>query len=189
MNYLKNIMMISNRGIWLSTDETDTHEYDACLAAAMVKKFSHLESLVDIGCGNGKYTMNFMANGIHCIGYDGSPLTPELTYGTCRIADFSELVDIGKFDMVLSLEVGEHIPSEYENIFLDNLAYASDGYIVISWAIPGQPGIGHVNCQTNFHVIRALRERGFYHNLSIEDYLRKHSSLPWFKETLMVFKK
>lgn len=181
--------MINERGIWLSQEETNTHEYDASLARAIIKFFPHIKTAVDIGCGNGKYVMNFMANGIQCEGYDGSPLTPELTLGQCEVMDFSEPVDIGRFDLVLSLEVGEHIPANYEQIYLDNLCNATTKFLLISWATEGQYGIGHVNCHANSYIINELKPRGFLYVRWFSELLREETSLPWFKNTLMLFMK
>jgi hypothetical protein len=179
--------MISESGIWLSGEETDTHEFDPVLARAIIKFFPHVKSVVDIGCGNGKYVMNFMANGIPCKGYDGSPLTPKLTGGLCEVMDFSEPVEIGRFDLVLSLEVGEHIPAQYEQIFLDNLCNAATKFLLISWATEGQYGIGHVNCHANIYIINKLKPRGFLYVRWFSELLREETSLPWFENTLMLF--
>jgi hypothetical protein len=179
--------MISDRGIWLSTEETDTHEYDAFLAAAIIKYFSSIKSVVDIGCGNGRYTVNFLNHEISCKGFDGSPLTPELTGGLCEVMDFSKPVDIGQFEMVLSLEVGEHIPAEYEQIFIWNLCYASNKFILLSWAVEGQYGIGHINCRNNNYIIGELDKLNFRYVKWMSEILRDESTLPWFKNTLMLF--
>jgi hypothetical protein len=181
--------MINERGIWLSTEETNTHEYDASLARAIIKFFPHVKYVADIGCGNGRYTQNFINHGISCDGYDGSPLTPELTGGMCEVMDFSRPVNIGKFDLVLSLEVGEHIPAEYEQIFINNICNASNKFLLLSWAIEGQHGIGHVNCHSNEYIISELQLRGFTHIKWFSEILRDEATLPWFKDTLMVFYK
>ena len=41
---------------------------------------------------------------------------------------------------VMSLEVGEHIPADYEAIFLDNLARHAKEGVLLSWARPNQGG-------------------------------------------------
>jgi SAM-dependent methyltransferase len=179
--------MISDRGYWTSNIETDTHEFDKPLSDALIHMFGHVQRIVDIGCGKGDYIKALLNKGIDCIGYDGSPLTPELSENTCLVKDFSEPVDIGKFDLVLSLEVGEHIPVQYEQIFIDNLVNASREYIVLSWAIEGQPGVGHINCRNNDYLIYQLQLRGFDYSQGSSEYLREKSSLSWFKNTLMVF--
>jgi SAM-dependent methyltransferase len=185
----------------MSTEETDTHVCDTPVKEALAQMFN-VKTAVDIGCGNGEYTKYLIEHGIDCIGYDGSPLTPELTGGLCFIKDFSEPVDIGKFDLVISLEVGEHIPKEYEHIFIDNLCNATNKFIVLSWAIIGQrsfditkfapedyPVDMHVNCQDNYYVISEMRKRNLELNVEMTRYLRSVCTFPWFKNTILIFEK
>ncbi|CAG5124210.1 unnamed protein product, partial [Candidula unifasciata] len=40
------------------------------------------------------------------------------------------------YDWVVSVEVGEHIPAKFEDIYLDNLARHAKEGIVLSWAVP-----------------------------------------------------
>lgn len=181
--------MITDRGIWTSTDETNTHMFDEPLCKAIIKGLKHGMTVVDLGCGNGAYTMALRNAGFMCIGYDGSPLTEELTGGICRILDLSEPVQIGRYDLVLSLEVGEHIPSKYEDVFIKNLDNACRMFIILSWAIEGQPGTGHVNCRNNDYVIGKMRDRGFFYCPESTQELRDSSTLPWFKNTLLVFQR
>lgn len=179
--------MIHERGYWLDQEEIQTHEFDERLCEAIIKKYAGVKSAVDIGCGPGKYVMRLIGAGIPCQGYDGSPLTPKLTGGLCQVTDFSYPVTIGQFDLVISLEVGEHIPAAYEQVFLDNLARAAERYLILSWAKLGQCGIGHVNCRSNEYVIAEMFARGFKFDIESTEHLRGESSLPWFPETLMVF--
>lgn len=92
-----------------------------------------------------------------------------------------------KYDWVMSLEVGEHIPAEYENIFLDNLARHADKGILLSWAVEGQNGHHHVNNYNNDYVIECMRERSFEYDAATS--LRTVAALPYLKNTLMVFRK
>jgi hypothetical protein len=181
--------MINERGIWTSTDETSTHLFDKKLCDAIIKGLNPNMSVVDIGCGNGAYTMAIREAGIRCVGYDGSPLTEELTNGICKIMDFSYPVKVGRYDVVLSLEVGEHIPVEFESIFIDNLVRASKRFIILSWAIEDQPGTGHINCRNNDYIIDQMDKRGFFYCPEASQILRINSELPWFKDTLMVFER
>jgi hypothetical protein len=174
----------------MSKEETDKHVFDKSLAFAIINMFRYnSETTVDIGCGNGEYTKNFLRHKKNCIGYDGSPLTPEITNGLCKVMDFSEIVDIGKFDLVLSLEVGEHIPQEYEQNFIDNICNASKQHIVLSWAIEGQGGDGHFNERNNDYVKAEMLKRGFVYQKRETHKLRGESTVPWFENTIMVFEK
>lgn len=182
--------MIHERGYWMDRKETDTHEFDASLAKAIVFWSYEYEGwFIDIGCGNGSYVRYLMDHNIEVVGYDGSPLTPELTGGLCKVMDFSVPQNIGKFRNVLSLEVGEHIPAQYEDIFIDNLCNASYENIILSWAVEGQPGIGHVNCRNNDYIEDKFRARGFEYIFWETANLREAATLPWFKNTIMVFRR
>lgn len=181
--------MISNKGYWLDKSETDTHDCDIPLCTEIIKLFREEKTFIDIGCGAGGYTKRLIQAGYDCQGFDGCPLTPEITDNVCKVADFADPQDLGVFDVVLSLEVGEHIPKEYEQIFIDNLVRASKKYIVISWGVVGQPGIGHVNCQNNDYVIAEIEKRGFIFDKKKSEQLRKKSTFPWFANTVMVYKR
>ena len=99
-------------------------------------------------------------------------------------------MDLGKtFDFVLSLEVGEHIPKEFEDTYINNVLKHSHNYVLLSWAIPNQGGDGHVNEQPNDYVINKITSLGFDYNEDISIGLRNSSEARWFKNTLMLFKK
>lgn len=175
------------RGIWTIKQEYDTHVFDMnlCNAIISVCQNHNIKTIVDIGCGNGSYVKHFLDNKLDCDGFDGSHLTPDF----CYIQDFSKPQRIGKYGLVLSLEVGEHIPKQYEQIFLDNLVDASISLIILSWAVEGQGGDGHVNCKNNDYIIRQMNNRGYYYDVETTDFLRDKCTIPWFKYTLMTFER
>jgi len=180
--------LISSTGCWLSGDLVNNHSFDRRLADALANEFIGVGKIVDIGCGNGSY-VKFLNDeyGIWVDGYDGSPLTENITNGLCHQMDFSEPQDIGLYDAVLSLEVGEHIPVQYEQMFLDNLVAPNPNLIILSWAVEGQAGQGHVNCRNNDYIIAEMERRGYYYCGADSQKLRTASRLPWFKNTIMVF--
>lgn len=179
------------RGFWITLKMAKTHIVDWKLSEAIIKYFKDVKNVVDIGCGNGAYTKNFISHGIDCTGYDGNPYTPQITGGLCSVKDFSEPVYIGEFDLVLSLEVGEHIPKKYETNFIENLVRASKKHICLSWAVEGQGGGGHFNCRNNDYIIKRMEKKGFLYDQKASMHLRENSSadIPWFKNTIMVFYK
>ena len=178
---------MNNRGCWTTREEADTHVFDAQLCEAIIATFP-VSTAVDIGCGKGDYVRALRDADIPCWGYDGSPLTKEFCE-VCETMDFSVPQDIGEFDLVLSMEVGEHVPVEYEQVFIDNICRASREYVCLSWAIEGQGGTGHVNCRNNGYIINEMYRRGFDVDWEHTEYLREQSTLPWFKNTIMVFEK
>jgi len=178
---------ISDKGFWLTPDARN-HCYDEKLADKLKEIFISY-SVLDLGCGPGQYTKFFLENGIKSRGWDGNPNTYEISEGLCNVADLTQIHDFGKGDWVLSLEVGEHIPKEYESIFIQNLVNHAKQGIILSWAVPNQPGEGHVNCQSNDYVISTMKKYGFSLDIKNSMVLREAAELWWFKNTIMVFRK
>jgi cyclopropane fatty-acyl-phospholipid synthase-like methyltransferase len=183
---------IAANGAWLVNDSArlaEIHCFDASLAQALAG-FLKGKSVVDIGCGPGHYTWHFLQNGIVCRGYDGNPYTMAITRGLCDVADVSQPCDFGYvFDWVVSLEVGEHIPSDFQDAYIENLVRHCREGMVLSWAVEGQGGTGHVNCRHNDWVRAKLHSQGFVSDLAQELALREASTLDWFRYTVMVFQK
>ena len=185
-------IMIHKNGYWQGIQAESQHKHDSSLGDSLAKFFTsqNVTSLVDFGCGMGKYVKTFQENNISAIGYDGNPNTPELTNNLGRVLDLSELTQFDEpFDWVMSLEVGEHLPSKFEDIFIKNLHYNNKYGIVLSWARKGQGGDEHVNEQNNDYIKSKICDLGYWNDIESETKLREESSLPWFKETIMVFRK
>ena len=175
-------MKVNDRGIWL---ENGGHKHDADLSQAIADTLlrHQIKSVIDIGCGDCSYSDYLTERGLECIGYDGNP-------NSDRIADFSELQNLGFYDCVLSLEVGEHIPAEYESNFIANLTNHARKLIIMSWAIPGQGGVGHVNECENNYVILLMLERGWRYERHLSDNLRASvSNCYWLRDTIMAFRR
>lgn len=180
---------IDEKGFWYCENE-EGHCFDSflCRELELILHEVEAQSIVDFGCGPGRYVKSFIKSNLNCIGYDGNPNTPDYTGGICQVLDLSENFNLHKkFDCVISLEVGEHIPKKYEQIFIDNITRHTEDLLIISWAVPGQGGDGHVNCQTNQYIIEELQSRGFTIDLALTNRIRNASSLSWFKNTLLVF--
>jgi hypothetical protein len=107
-----------------------------------------------------------------------------------KVIDLSIPFDLGKkFDWVLCLEVGEHIPKSFEDILLKNLDRHNSKGIILSWATVGQKGYGHINEQSNEYIKNTMQGLGYHNDLKTENIFRRRSSLSWFKNTIMVFRK
>jgi len=92
-----------------------------------------------------------------------------------------------RYDWVLSTEVLEHIPVEFEATVLDNVDRAAGYGAVLSWASPGQGGLQHVNNRPAEYLSRAMIERGFRLDLKGSQKLRAVATFPWLQRNLMVF--
>ena len=151
-------------------------------------KLNEAQTLVDFGCGMADYVRSFLGADFSCEGYDGNPDTYQLTNGVANVLDLSNSFDLGKkFDWVICLEVGEHLPKIYEKVLLQNLDRHVGKGIILSWAIQGQGGFGHFNEQNNDYIKNEMKNLGYINDIEAENFLRRNATLPWFKNTIMVF--
>ena len=189
-------MIDKNTGIWTvnpgpsSTIANDTvlHKFDPGLSKALVTFLQNQEEIVDFGCGNADYTKALINEGKKIDAFDGNPHTPEMTEGLGKVLDLSKKFNLNKkYECVISLEVGEHIPIDKEQIFIDNLDRHCIQCIILSWALPGQGGDGHFNERDNNYIKENFKKRGYKSWDEAEKFLRDSTTLWWFKNTIMVF--
>ena len=161
-------------------------------------------SVVDIGCGSGEWLSVFNRYGVEDIlGVDGNYVDRNslaISSDKFLALDLTQPFTINrKFDLVVSLEVAEHLPIESAEIFIDSLTKLGS-VILFSAAIPFQGGTHHVNEQwqeywielfsnKNYQVIDCIRP-GVWQNENVEywyaqntfmfvrqDYLEQHKNL------------
>jgi len=184
--------MISEHGYWIGEEAKSQHIHDLSLSRGLQMFFQQegATSIVDLGCGMGNYVREFRAAGLRADGFDGNPNTPTLTGGICGVADLTQPLSFPQpYDWVMSLEVGEHVPARFETAVIENMHRNNVRGIVLSWAVEGQSGHGHVNCRNNDYIKARMAELGYTNDVAAESRLRQISSLSWFKNTIMVFRR
>ena len=72
-------------------------------------------------------------------------------------------------------------------MYLDTVAAHAMQGVILSWAKPNQPGMGHVNCQENDWVVEKMKARGFALDEGATAYARSQSLRWWFVNTVLVF--
>lgn len=183
---------INENGFWEGLEAKNQHCYDKKLSEELLNFFKNekIESVCDLGCGMGNYVKHFKENGLNASGFDGNPNTLELTNNICSVLDLSKPIKFEKsYSWILSLEVGEHLPKKFEDIFINNLHNNNINGIVLSWAIKGQGGVGHFNEQNNDYIKKKICDLGYFNDIDAEENLRSKSTLRWFKNTIMIFRK
>lgn len=124
------------------------------------------DSIVDFGCGVGCWLKAFSEyKGTSNIkGLDGEWLRGKELLIDNELVEYRDLsTEIrfdNKYDLVVSVEVAEHLPENTADIFIDNLTNAGD-LILFSAAIPWQGGTGHINEQWPDYWERKFNLRGF----------------------------
>lgn len=181
---------MTETGIWDLAEATEHHAFSYKLAKFIGEYLPKEKMLIDFGCGSGTYLRYFHDIGFKLLhGVEGMELPFE--FGGVAVQDLSKSIIKDPIGNSLCLEVGEHIPSQYEHIFLDNICNNTNGKLILSWAIPSQDGVGHVNCRDNQWVVDEVCSRGFTANLVDTIEIRKHvdNHTAYFKDTLMIFDK
>lgn len=183
---------IHEHGYWSGESAVKEHITDYPLADALADFFQseQAHTIVDLGCGTGNYVKVLRLHALEADGYDGNPDTEKLSGGIAKVADLSQSLDLGKcYDWVLCLEVGEHLPQQYEKILINNIDSHNSEGVVLSWAVKGQGGYGHFNEQNNDYVKYLMASKGYVNDIAAENALRARATLWWFKNTIMVFRK
>lgn len=145
----------------------------------MILKFIQPKSVIDVGCGIGTWLSVFSKLGIRdFLGVDGDWVDKQLLKipeNNFVSHDLTKLLGINrKFDLVVSLEVAEHLYERYAETFVNSLVNLGS-VVLFSAAIPFQGGIPHVNEQFpdywaelfgkyNFVPIDAIRPRIWYND-------------------------
>lgn len=145
----------------------------------------------DFGCGLGNYLKQLGEDGHEKLtGYEAE-IPKNSVFSNIRKHDLTKELSLEDKGNIISLEVGEHIPEQHMDVYLDNIANNCRKYAIISWAVPDQPGTGHVNCLDNKRVISLLEERGFRFRPKETSNARGaiKDDCFWFRNTLLIFEK
>jgi SAM-dependent methyltransferase len=137
----------------------------ASIIAPLVYGYIHPSSVLDVGCGTGVWLREFARLGaVDYFGVDAYAASAnrlEIPIDHFKVVDLNLEMDLGRrFDLVISLEVAEHVEPESAEVFIDSLCSHSDA-VLFSAAVPEQGGTGHVNEQWQSYWAAKFESRGF----------------------------
>lgn len=130
------------------------------------------QSVIDVGCGTGEWLSIFKEHGVLTVlGIDGDYVDRK----NLKINEYEFLsfdlrypLQLGKkFDLVISVEVAEHLPRECAEMFIESLTQLGP-IIMFSAAIPFQGGLHHLNEQWPDYWEEIFRK----HNYLVVDCIR-----------------
>jgi len=159
-----------------------------------------VKSVVDFGCGSGYFLEGLLEGGAKTVlGFEYFPENAKSCMST-GISEFikqgnvMEPILCGLHDLSMSIEVAEHIMPEKSDVFVDNITKASQHYVMLSAAPPGQRGTGHINLQEPSFWFDKFAARGFPYNDNLTVFMRKafggmvtFGQLPGFMRTKVYF--
>ncbi len=141
-------------------------------------------SVCDVGCGIGAYLKVFQSFrateifGIDCIPADATILD-ETEYA---LHDLSGAFRLGrKFDLVVCVEVAEHVKDSYAERLLSDIDGHSSGIIIFSAAERGQPGNGLINCPPNYQLAAKVEKSSLGARLGDGFAMRSLATLSWLR--------
>jgi SAM-dependent methyltransferase len=125
----------------------------------------HPASFLEVGCGLGHWTKVALELGVKdAVGVDGAWTSiADLVIPAAQFieADLERPLDLGRrFDVLVTLEVAEHLGGTAADSFIDSLVRHAD-LIVFGAAIPLQGGLNHVNEQWPNFWIAKFKQRRF----------------------------
>lgn len=153
------------------------------IGASILAMFPGTKSLLDLGCGVGGYLEGALSAGIcHLVGVEynytaAEPFISEAIRPYIVQGDVTKPLDYGKFDLVMSIEVAEHINPDGTDEYVANMITAAKGPIILSAAPPGQTGNNHINCQPKAFWDEKFLEHAYYPHRMAHDIAERWGSL------------
>jgi len=174
----------------------EDNQYGSFMSAIEVLKYLipiyNPSSIVDFGCGTGTWlaAAKQINRDIQVTGVDGDYVDRNMLMVKKEeflARDLTENLDLHKkFDMVISLEVAEHLNEKYADTFIDTLCRHSD-IVLFSAAHVGQGGDGHVNEQPISYWVEKFEKRGYIWNDIRNEFKDNYNIEQWYKDNISIF--
>lgn len=171
-------------------DRRANRPVDPGLLRAVVYVLPATATIIDLGCGAGQLVFALRQLGIDAIGVDASPGTGDRRPGVLFEGDLTN--SLGREwptrKWALNIEVLEHIPAELQDAALANIAESATDGLIVSCAVPGQRGRGHVACHSPEWVAAEFGHRGWIVDELATIEARKIAGRGWDRK-LLIFKR
>jgi cyclopropane fatty-acyl-phospholipid synthase-like methyltransferase len=187
-------MMAYSQEFYVNRYEKTIHSANTILSIVL-EHIPAVHSAVDIGCGVGTWLSVLQKKGVKDIqGLDGSWVDQDLL---AIPRDCFKQIDLSKsviklpqrYDLAISLEVAEHLPSDRAKEFVSSLTALSD-YVLFSAAIPFQGGINHVNEQWQHYWVELFDVMDYVVHDFIRPKIWNDNQIPyWYRQNILLFSK
>ena len=150
-------------------------------------------SVLELGCGTGTLLYPYRKRGINVHGVDLSRTaqkTSALSGSEFEIYDLTQpYASDREYDLVLCVEVLEHIPKDSAETIVESICTAGDTAVVTA-APPGQGGTHHVNEQPKEYWIEKFEAHSMEYDERHTKYISENlelSEMSWVQNNLLVF--
>ncbi len=149
-------------------------------------------SVIDLGCGVGTWLSVFREHGVHDIfGVDGEWINKELLEIPAERFVTHDLRNrfrwIRQFDLVLCLEVAEHLPPDYAEILVDSITELGP-VVLFSAAIPFQGGSHHLNEQWPDYWVNCFQQKKFLAIDTLRQKVWQNENVEWwYAQNMLIF--
>lgn len=147
-------------------DQMERSRMSAQEMVPVVLQMVNVKSVVDVGCGMGTWLSVFKEKGItDILGMDGEWVDQKMMMITSSEfinKDLTQPIKLDrKFDLAVSMEVGEHLEERFADTFVRSLTDLAP-IILFSAAIPMQGGRHHVNEQWPMYWSNKFRKHDYF---------------------------
>ena len=163
----------------------DVHNFSAAQEIVpVVMEQVNPSSVLDVGCGIATWLKVFADHNVtDILGIDGKYVDRsiiKIPLEKFRPVDLAQPWDLGrKYDLVVCLEVAEHLPETSAETLVKCLCQHADT-ILFSAAIPGQAGQNHLNEQWPKYWSDKFREHGYYFHDILRLRLWNNTKIDWW---------
>jgi SAM-dependent methyltransferase len=161
----------------------------AVVIVPILNELLAVESVLDVGCGIGTWLLEWTLHGADVDGVDGEYVRDRLIVPARFTAhDLTTTLDLGRrFDLVMCLEVAEHLPRRAARPLVESLCRHGD-VIAFSAAVPGQGGIGHINLHWPSYWAKLFTEYGYKPYDLIRDRIWWDQRVEWwYRQNILLF--
>ncbi len=120
-------------------------------------------TIIDLGAGKGACVKGLREFGYSIVGVDGTYNIIRVSEGLVAWADLTSNCShlYGIADWGLLLEVGEHVPKEFEGDLIREVSHIPRKGLIVTWGDADDGYESHVNCQPPAYVADRFREYGW----------------------------
>jgi SAM-dependent methyltransferase len=150
----------------------------------------------DVGCGSGFYLKEFATRGVLAVGCEGSAEGVSRCAPPCLVFQWDlrkPLLINFQFDLVLCIEVAEHLPSRFSEVLVMSVARLASEHVVFTASPPGSAGDDHINCRKPEFWDALFNKHGFVVDKELSAILRRRfqeiDAARWLQLHLAVYGK